>query len=230
MRALKGHEVEAAALQFKSGDALYGTFACRSVDALVVLGSNGRAYSVAVSALPGGRGDGAPITTFIELESGTQPAHYLAGPGDTVLLLAGTGGFGLMARLSDLHSRQRAGKAFLSIEPGEQVLPPAQVLPSHDAVAALALDGRLLVFAREEMKLQPGGGRGLTLMDVDAKTPLVSVCTFSGALRVAGQGRGGKDKDEKLQGATLAQHAGKRARKGRKVEGFPRPMRVTPLV
>ena len=229
VRALKGHEVEAAALQFKSGDALYGTFACRSVDALVVLGSNGRAYSVAVSALPGGRGDGAPITTFIELESGTQPAHYLAGPGDTVLLLAGTGGFGLMARLSDLHSRQRAGKAFLSIEPGEQVLPPAQVLPSHDAVAALALDGRLLVFAREEMKLQPGGGRGLTLMDVDAKTPLVSVCTFAGALRVAGQGRGGKDKDEKLQGATLAQHAGKRARKGRKVEGFPRPMRVTPL-
>ncbi|MFM7972272.1 MAG: DNA topoisomerase IV subunit A, partial [Betaproteobacteria bacterium] len=85
-------------------------------------------------------------------------------------------------------------------------------------------------FAREEMKLQPGGGRGLTLMDVDAKTPLVSVCTFAGALRVAGQGRGGKDKDEKLQGATLAQHAGKRARKGRKVEGFPRPMRVTPLV
>ena len=166
VRALKGHEVESASLQFKSGDALYGTFACRSVDSLVVLGSNGRAYSVAVAALPGGRGDGAPITTFIELESGTQPAHYLAGPGDTVLLLAGTGGFGLMARLSDLYSRQRGGKSFMSIEAGEQVLPPALVHPVHDAVAALALDGRLLVFARDELKLQPGGGRGLTLMDV----------------------------------------------------------------
>jgi topoisomerase-4 subunit A len=228
VRSLKGHEVEAAALPFKSGDALYGTFACRSVDALVVLGSNGRAYSVAVSALPGGRGDGAPITTLIELESGTQPAHYVAGSGDTVLLLAGTGGFGLLARLSDLYSRQRGGKAFMSIEAGEQVLPPALVQPSHDAVAALALDGRLLVFTRDELKLQPGGGRGLTLLDVNAKAPLVSVCTFAGAVMVSGQGRGGKDKEERLQGAALALHAGKRARKGRKVEGFPRPMRVTP--
>ena len=229
VRALKGHDVESAALQFKSGDALYGTFACRSVDALAVLGSNGRAYSVAVSALPGGRGDGAPITSFIELESGTQPAHYLAGPGEMVLLLASTGGFGLLARLADLHSRQRGGKSFLSVEAGEQVLPPALVMPTHDAVAALALDGRLLVFARDELKLQPGGGRGLTVMDVDAKAPLVSVCTFAGGLMVSGQGRGGKDKEEKLQGVALALHAGKRARKGRKLEGFPRPMRVTPV-
>ncbi|NBQ90218.1 MAG: DNA topoisomerase IV subunit A [Betaproteobacteria bacterium] len=229
VRALKGHEVEAASLQFKSGDALYGTFACRSVDALVVLGSNGRAYSVSVSSLPGGRGDGAPITTLIELESGTQPAHYIAGPADTVLLLAGTGGYGLMARLSDLQSRQRGGKSFLSIEAGEQVLPPALVRPGHDAVAALALDGRLLVFARDELKLQPGGGRGLTLMDVDTQAPLVSVCTFAAAVMVTGQGRGGKDKEEKLQGANLALHAGKRARKGRKLDGFPRPMRVVPL-
>jgi len=229
VRALKGHDVESAALQFKSGDALYGTFACRSVDALAVLGSNGRAYSVAVSALPGGRGDGAPITSFIELESGTQPAHYLAGPGETVLLLASTGGFGLLARLADLHSRQRGGKSFLSVEAGEQVLPPALVMPTHDAVAALALDGRLLVFARDELKLQPSGGRGLTVMDVDAKAPLVSVCTFAGGLMVSGQGRGGKDKEEKLQGVALALHGGKRARKGRKLEGFPRPMRVTPV-
>ncbi|MFZ9433751.1 MAG: DNA topoisomerase IV subunit A [Burkholderiaceae bacterium] len=229
VRALKGHEVDHSALQFKSGDALYGTFPCRSVDSLVVLGSNGRVYSVAVSLLPGGRGDGAPITTLIEVESGTQPAHYMAGAGETVLLMAGTGGYGLMARLSDMQTRQRGGKAFLSIEAGEQVLPPAVVLPEHDAVAALSLDGRLLVFARDELKLQTGGGRGLTLMDVDTKTPLVSVCSFAGAVMVRGQGRAGKDKEEKLQGAGLALHAGKRARKGRKVDGFPRPMRVTPV-
>ncbi|MEI2677256.1 MAG: hypothetical protein V9G29_05000 [Burkholderiaceae bacterium] len=36
-------------------------------------------YSAAVSLLPGGRGDGQPITTLIELEAGTQPAHYFAG-------------------------------------------------------------------------------------------------------------------------------------------------------
>jgi len=226
VRALKGHEVEVASLQFKPGDALYGAFRCRSVDTLVVLGSNGRAYSVAASLLPGGRGDGAPITTFIDLESGTQPAHYLAGAATTLLLLAHTGGFGLLARAGDLHGRNKGGKAFLSLEPGEVLLPPAQVDPAHRQVACLALDGRLLVFPLDELKLQANGGRGLTLMDVDAKVPLVSACTLAEVLRVSGAGRGGKDKQEDLRPAALAAYQGRRARKGRKVEGFPKPMRV----
>ena len=53
VRALKGHEVDAGALAFKSGDALYGTFECRSVDTLLVFGSNGRVYSVAVGGAAG---------------------------------------------------------------------------------------------------------------------------------------------------------------------------------
>ena len=61
-RALKGHEIDAATLAFKAGDALYGCFPCRSVDVLLVFGSNGRVYSVPVAMLPGGRGDGQPIT------------------------------------------------------------------------------------------------------------------------------------------------------------------------
>jgi topoisomerase-4 subunit A len=59
---------------------------------------SGRVYSVTASALPGGRGDGVPITTMIDLEAGTQIAHYFAGAPDTVLLLANTGGFGLLAK------------------------------------------------------------------------------------------------------------------------------------
>ncbi len=228
VRALKGHEVDAATLQFKPGDALYGTFACRSLDTLLVLGSNGRAYSAAVSGLPGGRGDGQPITTLVDLEAGTQPAHYFAGAADTVLLLAGTGGFGLLARAGDLHGRNRGGKAFLALEAGEKPLPPAVVAPGHARVACLALDGRLLVFGLDELKLQGSGGRGLTLMDVDAKAPLVSACSLGAALRVEGQGRGGKPKDERLGGPALVAYEGRRARKGRKVEGFPRPMRVVP--
>ena len=228
VRALKGHEVDAATLQFKPGDGLYGTFACRSVDTVVVLGSNGRAYSASVSGLPGGRGDGQPITTLVDLEAGTQPAHYFAGAADTVLLLAGTGGFGLLARAGDLHGRNRGGKAFLALEAGEKPLPPSIVASGHGRAACLALDGRLLVFGLDELKLQGNGGRGLTLMDVDAKAPLVSVCSLGAALRVEGQGRGGKPKDERLAGAALAAYEGRRARKGRKVEGFPKPMRVLP--
>jgi topoisomerase-4 subunit A len=225
-RALKGHEVDAVALQFKAGDALYGVFPCRSIDTLLVFGSNGRVYSTGVGGLPGGRGDGQPITTLIELESGTQPLHYFAAAGDTTLLLANTGGFGLMAKLADMVSRQRGGKSFLSLESSDKLLPPVPVGPAHRQVACLSLSGRLLVFPLDELKLQSNGGRGLTLMDVDAKDPLVSVATCAAALRVLGTGRGGKAKDDELKAASLAVYAGKRARKGKLLDLGMKPHRV----
>jgi topoisomerase-4 subunit A len=226
VRALKGHEVDPATLAFKAGDGLYGVFACRSVDTLLVFGSNGRVYSVAVSTLPGGRGDGVPITTLIDLEAGSSIAHYWAGAAEQVLLLANTGGFGLLARAADLHGRNKGGKAFLTLEDADKPLPPVAVLPAHKQVACLALDGRLLAFGLDELKLQSNGGRGLTLMDVDAKTPLVSVASFADSVRVLGLGRVSKAKEEVLKGAALEGHVGKRARKGKKIEGFVKPQRV----
>lgn len=220
VRALKGHEVDAAQQQFKAGDALYGAFPCRSVDTLLVFGSNGRVYSTAVSGLPGGRGDGQPITTLIDLESGTQPAHYFAGHAAQTLLLANTGGFGLLARVQDLTARQRGGKSFLSLEADEKPLPPSLVDGTRN-VACLAMSGRLLTFGLDELRLQSAGGRGLTLIDLDAKDALVSVAAFNDALQVLGTAlRGGKPREEVLKGAALAAHAGKRARKGKAVEGM----------
>ena len=221
-----GHEVDAAQLVFKAGDVLYGTFACRSVDTLLVFGSNGRVYTVAVASLPSGRGDGQAITSLIELETGTQPAHYFAGAGSQVLLLAGTGGFGLLARGTDLLSRQRGGKAFLALEGDEKPLPPVTVGADASRVACLTLAGRLLVFALDELKLQGNGGRGLTLVDLDAKDAVVSVAVFASALRILGSGRGGKAKDEVLRGAALEVYVGKRARKGRRQDALQKAMRV----
>ncbi|MBB2487812.1 DNA topoisomerase IV subunit A [Mitsuaria sp. WAJ17] len=229
VRALKGHEVDAAALSFKSGDQLYGIFPCRSVDPLIVFGSNGRVYSVPVSALPGGRGDGQPITTLIELESGTQIVHYWAAAAAQRLVLANTGGFGLIAQVGDLISRQKAGKTFLSLEGEEKPLPPSPV-PGGEVLgvqlACLSLNGRLLTYALDELKHQPKGGRGLTLMELEGKDLLLSVAAFTQTLQVLGSGRGGKPKEELLKGIHLAAHAGKRARKGKPVEGLQKVARV----
>ena len=93
-------------------------------------------------------------------------------------------------------------------------------------VACLSLSGRLLVFPIDELKLQSNGGRGLTLIDLDAKDALVSVAVFSQALQVLGSGRGGKPKEETLKGAALAAHVGRRARKGHKVDGLQKALRV----
>jgi topoisomerase-4 subunit A len=226
VRALKGHEVEVPTLAFKAGDGLYGAFPCRSVDTLVVIGSNGRVYSVAVGGLPGGRGDGVPVTSLIDLEAGTQPAHYVAAAPEALLLLANTGGLGLLAQAGDLASRQRGGKTFLTLEAGEHLLPPCHVGPGHTRVACLSLSGRLLVFPLAELKRQANGGRGLTLMDVDAKDPLLSVAACGDSLTVHGSGRGGKPKEEVLRSERLAAHEGRRARKGRKVEGLVKALRI----
>lgn len=227
VRALKGHEIDPAALSFKSGDQLYGTFPCRSVDPLIVFGSNGRVYSVPVSALPGGRGDGQPITTLIELESGTQIAHYYAASASQRLVLAGTGGFGLIAQVGDLVGRQKAGKTFLSLEGEEKPLPPSAVPEGlGQQLACLSLQGRLLTFSLDELKHQPKGGRGLTLMDLEPKDALLSVAAYTQLLQVLGSGRGGKPKEDVLKGAGLASYAGKRARKGKPVEGMQKVLRV----
>ena len=156
------------------------------------------------------------------------PAQHACGfdAHHQVMLLANSGGFGLLARAADLHGRNKGGKSFLTLEPADKLLPPVVVAAAQRQVACLALDGRLLTFGLDELKLQSNGGRGLTLMDVDAKIPLVSVATFADSLRVLGQGRGGKPKDEVLKGVGLAEHAGKRARKGRKIDGFPKPQSV----
>ena len=231
VRALKGHELDVAALQFKAGDGLHATFACRSVDTLLVFGSaakgSGRVYSVAVALLPGGRGDGLPVTSQIDLEPGTQPVHYFAGPAASTLLLANSGGYGLLAQAGDMVGRNKGGKVFLTLDDSDQLLPPVLVAPRHSQVACLAADGRLLVFGLDELKHQPNGGRGLTLMDVDAAAPLLSVATCHELLTVLGSGRAGKAKDEVLRTAGLASHLGKRARKGRKVDGL---LKVTRLV
>jgi topoisomerase-4 subunit A len=100
------------------------------------------------------------------------------------------------------------------------VLPPVPVGATHTQLACLAADGRLLVYGLDELKLQAGGGRGLTLMDVDAGAPLLAVASFASAVLVLGSGRGGKPREEVLKGQHLQEHVGKRARKGRPVAGL----------
>ncbi|WP_019375345.1 DNA topoisomerase IV subunit A, partial [Melaminivora alkalimesophila] len=130
VRARQGHGHELASLSFKAGDALYGTFECRTVDTLLVFGSNGRVYSVAVAQLPGGRGDGQPITTLIELEPGTQPVHYFAGPPEATLVLAGSGGYGFLSSVEHMTGRNRGGKAFVSLAEGETLCAPSHAAGS----------------------------------------------------------------------------------------------------
>jgi topoisomerase-4 subunit A len=223
----------AAEYSFKSGDALYGAFECRSVDTLLVFGTakdkGVRVYSVAVASLPGGRGDGQPVTTLIDLDSGTQVAHHFAGPATASLLLSSSGGYGFIASVEHMISRQRGGKAFIDVGEGEQLCRPslvggaggAEPVPAATHVACASTNGRILTFEIAEVKALPKGGRGLTLIDLEPKDTLAGAAAYSRSVRIEGIGRGGKERDETLEIRTLNNARGSRARKGKAADlGF----------
>ncbi|AZP13671.1 DNA topoisomerase IV subunit A [Undibacterium parvum] len=219
VRARTGHEHDAAQFTFKAGDALYGTFECRTVDTMLVFGSNGRVYSVAVSALPGARGDGIPITTLIDLASGTRILHYFAGNTESNLLLASSAGYGFTAKVADMMGRMKAGKAFMTLDAEDLPLPPALIQADASAVACLSEKGRLLVFGLNEIKQLSSGGRGVILMELEAGEKLLGVKAISQkGVKISGIGRASKPQELLLSASSLALHIGKRARKGKLLE------------
>ena len=231
VRARTGHGHDAGQFSFKSGDALYSTFECRTVDNLLAFGSNGRVYSVPVSALPGARGDGAPVTTLLDVAAGTHLLHYFAGPADVQLLLASSGGFGFISKVGDMLSRVRGGKGFIALDEDETPLAPKVVMADASALACLSGEGRLLVFGLAEVKTLSGGGRGTTLMELEKKEALIAAQPITQkGVEVSGSGRGGKAQEVKLSGNSLAAHFGKRARKGRKLESRVKPASLKPVL
>ncbi|WP_439608425.1 DNA topoisomerase IV subunit A [Hydrogenophaga sp.] len=235
VRARTGHGHEAGSFAFKAGDGLYGTFECRTVDPMIVFGSNGRVYSVPVASLPGARGDGQPITTLIELESGTQPLHYFAGPANAALLLASSGGYGFLATVENMVSRQRGGKTFLNLGEGETPCAPshaaftsggAPMVPATHVCCA-STGGRILTFEIGELKLMEKGGRGLMLIDLEPKDTLAGAAAYTRSVKIEGIGRGGKERDETLEIRSLNNARAARARKGKAADLGFKPSRVT---
>lgn len=223
VRARTGHGHAADSFSFKSGDSLYGTFECRTVDQLLVFGSNGRVYSVAVANLPGGRGDGQPVTTLMELEAGTQIQYYFAGPLSARLLLASSAGYGFTALVENMVSRQKGGKAFVSLDDGDALCAPSHIsgssgsLPLADAshVACASVGGRILTFEVAELNHMAKGGKGLKLIDLEDKDRLAGVAVYTRSIRIEGIGRGGKAREETLEIRSLNNAKAGRAKKGK---------------
>ena len=244
VRARQGHGHDAASFAFKAGDGLYGTFECRTVDLLVVFGTSqggaGRVYSVPVATLPGARGDGQPITTLIELEAGSQPAHYFAGPSSATLLISGSGGYGFLATVENMISRNKSGKSFITLGEGESVCAPSHVSGSSATVApggkpmlaathvcCASTGGRILTFDISELKTMDKGGRGLTLIDLDAKDSLAGACAYTRSVKIEGVGRGGKEREETLEIRSLNNAKVSRAIKGKLADLGFKPSKVT---
>ncbi|WP_407278543.1 DNA topoisomerase IV subunit A [Aromatoleum evansii] len=213
VRSRQGHGIDAAAISYKAGDFAFAVIETRTTWPLVVFDTNGRAYTARVAELPGGRGDGAPMTTLVDFQDGGKLAQVLTAEPESSWMFANSGGYGFICTLGDATSRQRAGKAFMTLEKGEKVLAPTRVV--GERIAAVSENGRILVFMRSEMKVQ-AGGRGVIVMALDDKEALVAVAVPAdeATLRVEGTGRGGKAVTIDLKPSQLASLVHRRARKG----------------
>lgn len=217
IRSRSGHGLDLSATAFKEGDALQQTLETRTVDPVVVLDTLGRSYTIDPAEIPGGRGDGVPLASLIELQPGASVLSMLAGQAQDHYLLANSGGYGFIAKLGDLIGRVKTGKEIVKLEAGEHVLPPlpvwqsALINPECRLVLASA-EKHLLAFPVGELKVM-AKGRGLQLMSLkqgDCLTLAALVNTPD--FWVSSRGKRGGIHRERLRVQDIS---GKRGRKGK---------------
>ncbi len=221
VRTRQGHGIDPRGISYKTGDFPFLVAETRTVWPLVVIDTNGRAYSLRVADLPGGRGDGVPITTLVDFQDGGKLCQALSNAPEAEYLFATSAGYGFIATVGNLVSRQKAGKAFMTLDKDEKPLLPVKV-GTGDTVAALSAAGRLLLFPLAEVK-RMAKGRGTILQDIGPQDELVALAVGNDAFVVSGIGRGGKPVTVRLTGDDTDMFRGHRARKG-----HPLPARLKP--
>ena len=152
-------------------------FEVRSVDTLALLDNFGRAYSIAVAQIPGGRGDGIPVSSQVDFQPGGALASVACGASDSLWLVAGTGGYGFLTALENMTGRNRAGKAFLTLSADERPLPLVPVTDLQAETLCLTSDGHGLLFPLAEVKNLPKG-KGVKLIALSASATLQSLSVY----------------------------------------------------
>lgn len=227
VRSRQGHGHDARQFNFKTGDELAGAYEVKTTDQLHALASNGRVYSIPVAGLPSARGDGVPVTSFVELEAGSQILHAFAASADAGVLLATEKGFGLTCVAGDWQSRMKAGKHFLTLEEGDVPLPPVLFDASRTDATVVCLSdgqgggdkGRVLAYPVSEVKTLHKGGRGVTLMGLEKKEKLRQVIVAADTgLVVTGTGRMAKPQSRTMSTREIAANTGTRGRKGKQLD------------
>jgi len=160
VRAAKGHDVDARALDYKTGDKFLQAARGKSNQQVVFLDSTGRSYTLPAHKLPSARGHGEPLASSLNPPPGATWAGVMMGAPDDLYLMASDAGYGFVCRLGDLITDRRAGKAVLKVPKGAKALPPRRVLSTEqDWLAAVTNKGNILVFMVAELpRMEKGKG------------------------------------------------------------------------
>ena len=165
IRHAKGHELDASTLSYKSGDEYLDSARGKSNQPAVFLGSDGRTYALESHSLPSARSQGEPITGRLNLSAGTSIRHVLMDDEQSLVLLSSDAGYGFVAKFADLVTKNRNGKAMLSLPAGAEVLSPQKIRSENDDVIVITTKGRMLVFPVSQISQLPKG-KGDRLINV----------------------------------------------------------------
>ena len=199
IRAAKGHEIDPDSLSYKSGDHFSIAVRGKSNQSAVILDSTGKAYTVAVHTLPSARGQGEPLTGRINSPSGATFEGLMMGSAEDLYLLASDAGYGFVVKFSDLQTKNKSGKAALTLPKGGQVLQPGPIGTADNMgahVVAVSNEGRMLIFPLSELPTM-ARGKGNKIIGIPS-TRLQSREEFMVAVCIV------------REGDSLRIHAGKR--------------------
>ena len=159
IRAAKGHDVDAESLNYREGDSYFSSALSRNNLNAIFLDSKGKAYTLPCHSLPSARGQGEPLSGRLNAESGETFMGVMSGKDDEQVVLASSSGYGFIAKLIDLQTKNKSGKAAIRVQENAKVLKPYLVESENDYLAAITNQGRMLVFPCSELpKLARGKG------------------------------------------------------------------------
>ncbi|TBW56881.1 DNA topoisomerase IV subunit A [Marinobacter halodurans] len=220
VRAAKGHDIDPEGLSYKAGDRFALSACGRNNQQAIFVDSTGRAYSLMAHSLPSARGQGEPLTGRINPPPGAGFAGVLMGEPNQRVLLVTDGGYGFVTNLENMISKNRNGKAVVSVPKGACIMTPVTVPDGENQhVAAITNEGRMLVFPLEELP-ELAKGKGNKIISIPSarvqnrEEYVVAVGVFSVSDQL--QVQAGKRKMT-LQFSDLEHYIGERGRRGHKL-------------
>jgi topoisomerase-4 subunit A len=229
IRGSRSHDIDSESLSYRSGDRYLHDAVGRTNDTLLCIDSTGRTYALAAHTLPSARGQGEPVSSQLKPPDGAVFRGVMIGHEDTQYLLATDAGYGFIANLGEMNSRNKSGKTILRVT-DTAVLPPQRVQELEDDwVAVITTTGRLLVFPIAELP-RMARGKGVKLMNIpkvkyragEEKIADLAVFQEGDQLTVIA-GR----QHMRLKPRDLEVYIGSRAQRGRVLpRGYKRPERI----
>ncbi len=166
VRCAKGHDIDAAGMNYRSGDDYLDSSKGKSNQYAVFLDSTGRTFSLLANTLPSARGLGEPVTGRVNPVAGAEFLATIMGEDEQKFLFASDAGYGFVGQFSDLVTKTKNGKAFLSLPSGAKVLKPRRV-SDYDSQYCVAVsnEGRMLAFPLQDLP-QLGKGKGNKIISI----------------------------------------------------------------